>query len=79
MSRIMRHGFFPSEFPGYQPVQDDEVRGTFEKAWNVAIDSELGFRIPNMFDAAISGEFGECISARIWLSRIQTLTRRSRP
>ena len=50
-------GSFPHELPGYQPVQDDKVRETFEKAWNVAIDSEPGFRIPNMFDAAISGEF----------------------
>jgi len=50
-------GSFPHELPGYRPVQDDEVRGTFERHWGVTIDAEPGFRIPNMFDAAIAGEF----------------------
>ncbi len=38
-------------------MQDDEVRGSFEKKWGVTIDPEPGFRIPNMFDAAIAGQF----------------------
>jgi len=50
-------GSFPHELPGYRPVQDDEVRGTFEKHWGVKIDPEPGYRIPNMFDAAIAGKF----------------------
>jgi formate dehydrogenase major subunit len=50
-------GSFPHELPGYRPVQDDEVRGTFERHWGVTLDPEPGFRIPNMFDAAIAGEF----------------------
>ncbi len=50
-------GSFPHELPGYRPVQDDEIRGTFEKLWGVEIDAEPGFRIPNMFDAAIAGEY----------------------
>ena len=50
-------GSFPHELPGYRPVQDDAIRGTFEKNWGVEIDSEPGFRIPNMFDAAIAGEY----------------------
>ena len=50
-------GSFPHELPGYRPVQDDDVRGTFEKHWGVKIDPEPGFRIPNMFDAACAGEF----------------------
>jgi formate dehydrogenase major subunit len=50
-------GSFPHELPGYRPVQDDEVRGSFEKHWGVEIDPEPGFRIPNMFDAAIAGKF----------------------
>jgi formate dehydrogenase major subunit len=50
-------GSFPHELPGYRPVQDDEVRGSFEKHWGVEIDSEPGYRIPNMFDAAIAGKF----------------------
>ena len=50
-------GSFPHELPGYRPVQDDAVRGTFEKLWGVDIDAEPGYRIPNMFDAAIAGDY----------------------
>jgi formate dehydrogenase major subunit len=50
-------GSFPHELAGYRPVQDDEVRGSFEKVWGVKIDSEPGYRIPNMFDAAIAGDY----------------------
>ncbi len=50
-------GSFPHELPGYRPVQDDAIRGEFEKNWGVDIDPEPGFRIPNMFDAAIAGEY----------------------
>ena len=50
-------GSFPHELPGYRPVGDDEVRGTFEKHWGVEIDSEPGFRIPNMFDEACAGRY----------------------
>ncbi|HEX5787971.1 MAG TPA: formate dehydrogenase subunit alpha, partial [Woeseiaceae bacterium] len=50
-------GSFPHELPGYRPVSDDVVRGTFEKHWNVALDPKPGFRIPNMFDAACAGTF----------------------
>jgi len=50
-------GSFPHEFPGYRPVQNDEVRGTFEKRWGVTLDAEPGFRIPNMFDEACAGNY----------------------
>jgi formate dehydrogenase major subunit len=50
-------GSFPHELPGYRPVQDDAIRGIFEKNWGVEIDPEPGYRIPNMFDAAIAGEY----------------------
>jgi formate dehydrogenase major subunit len=50
-------GSFPHELPGYRPVQDDETRSKFEKHWGVDIDPEPGFRIPNMFDAAIAGKY----------------------
>ena len=50
-------GSFPHELPGYRPVGNDEVRGTFEKHWGVEIDSEPGFRIPNMFDEACAGRY----------------------
>ena len=50
-------GSFPHELPGYRPVGDDAVRATFEERWNVELDSQPGYRIPNMFDAAIAGHF----------------------
>ena len=50
-------GSFPHELPGYRPVQDDAVRSSFEAHWGVELDPEPGFRIPNMFDAAIAGDF----------------------
>jgi formate dehydrogenase major subunit len=50
-------GSFPHEFTAYRHVSDDIVRGAFEKAWGVKLDNEPGLRIPNMFDAAIDGEF----------------------
>jgi formate dehydrogenase major subunit len=50
-------GSFPHELAGYRPVGDDAVRGAFEKRWGVALDPEPGYRIPNMFDAAIAGTY----------------------
>jgi len=50
-------GSFPHELPGYRPVQDDDVRASFEKHWGVKIDPEPGYRIPNMFDAACAGKY----------------------
>ena len=50
-------GSFPHELPGYRSVADDEIRGAFETNWGVELDSEPGYRIPNMFDAAIAGEY----------------------
>jgi formate dehydrogenase major subunit len=50
-------GSFPHEFSGYRHVSDDAVRGLFESAWGVHLESEPGLRIPNMFDAALDGSF----------------------
>lgn len=50
-------GSFPHELPGYRHVSDARVRATFEADWGVAIQPEPGLRIPNMFDAALSGSF----------------------
>jgi formate dehydrogenase major subunit len=38
-------------------VSDSTVRGEFEAAWGVSLQSEPGLRIPNMFEAAIDGSF----------------------
>ena len=50
-------GSFPHEFPGYRHVSDDITRASFEQAWGVKLMSEPGLRIPNMFEAALDGEF----------------------
>jgi len=50
-------GSFPHELPGYRHISDSTVRGGFEAAWQVALDPEPGFRIPNMLAAAVSGQF----------------------
>ena len=50
-------GSFPHELPGYRHVSDSTVRSLFEQAWNVPLSPEPGLRIPNMFEAALSGTF----------------------
>jgi formate dehydrogenase major subunit len=50
-------GSFPHEYSGYRSVSDPATRELFEKAWGVEQDPEPGFRIPNMFDAAIRGDY----------------------
>lgn len=50
-------GSFPHELPGYRHVSDTQTRQSFEEAWGVTISPEPGLRIPNMFNAALSGSF----------------------
>ncbi|MEF7612932.1 formate dehydrogenase subunit alpha [Aquincola sp. MAHUQ-54] len=50
-------GSFPHELPGYRHVSDGTTRHLFEQAWGVPIQPEPGLRIPNMFEAALSGSF----------------------
>jgi formate dehydrogenase major subunit len=50
-------GSFPHEFPGYRHVSEAGPRALFEKEWGVSLQSEPGLRIPNMFEAALDGEF----------------------
>jgi formate dehydrogenase major subunit len=50
-------GSFPHEFPGYRHVSDNTVRHLFETTWGVGLQNEPGLRIPNMFEAALDGEF----------------------
>jgi formate dehydrogenase major subunit len=50
-------GSFPHELPGYRHISSKVTRNLFEAEWGVALDPEPGLRIPNMFDAAIDGEF----------------------
>jgi formate dehydrogenase major subunit len=50
-------GSFPHEFPGYRHVSDDTTRKLFETTWGVSLQNEPGLRIPNMFEAALDGDF----------------------
>ena len=50
-------GSFPHELPGYRHVSDESTRNLFEQEWDVSLDCEPGLRIPNMFEAAIHGDF----------------------
>jgi formate dehydrogenase major subunit len=38
-------GMLPHQFPGYQSVEDDEIRAKFEKAWGVPLSSKPGFKL----------------------------------
>jgi len=50
-------GSFPHELPGYRHISDPEVRSLFAGEWNTELQPDPGLRIPNMFDASISGNF----------------------
>jgi formate dehydrogenase major subunit len=50
-------GSFPHELSGYRHISDSSVRAAFDATWGVTLDPEPGLRIPNMFAAAVTGEF----------------------
>jgi formate dehydrogenase major subunit len=50
-------GSWPHVFSGYRFVTDDATRASFEAEWGVELDGEPGLRLPNMFDAALTGHF----------------------
>lgn len=50
-------GSFPHELPGYRHVSIDAVRNEFAAHWQVELDPEPGYRIPNMMNAAVAGTF----------------------
>src|SRR5437588_7090648 len=62
------HGAMPNFLPGYQPVDDTEVRARFEAGWKVKLPSTKGLDNKEMIEAIHSGKlkgmylFGEEIS-----------------
>jgi formate dehydrogenase major subunit len=62
------HGAMPNYFPGYQKVDDPEIRAKFEKAWNVSLPPKPGLDNHMMIDAIHEGQlkamylFGEEMS-----------------
>lgn len=49
------HGSMPNNLPGYQPVDDPEVRARFEAAWGVALPTTRGLDNHEMVDAIHAG------------------------
>ncbi|HZR20869.1 MAG TPA: formate dehydrogenase subunit alpha [Verrucomicrobiae bacterium] len=62
------HGAMPNNLPGYQSVDDPEVRARFEAGWNVKLPATKGLDNHEMIDAIHQGKlkamylFGEEIS-----------------
>ncbi|MBQ7260267.1 MAG: formate dehydrogenase subunit alpha [Lachnospiraceae bacterium] len=48
-------GAQPTDYPGYQKVDKDEVREKFEKAWGVSLSPKPGLKATEVFPAAIEG------------------------
>ncbi len=49
-------GAMPTDYPGYQKVDNDEVRAKFEKAWGVELSPKPGLKATDVFPAAINGD-----------------------
>ncbi len=49
-------GAMPTDYPGYQKVDNDEVREKFEKAWGVKLNPNPGLKATEVFPAAIEGK-----------------------
>jgi formate dehydrogenase major subunit len=44
-------GAIPDRFPGFQHVENSEVRAKFEKAWSVKLDPKRGWHVSQMIEA----------------------------
>jgi predicted molibdopterin-dependent oxidoreductase YjgC len=49
-------GAIPNKFPGFQDVEDPDLRGKFEKAWGVTLPPKYGWHLSKMFEAMERGE-----------------------
>jgi formate dehydrogenase major subunit len=49
-------GAIPDRLPGFQDVQDDQLRGRFEAAWDVKLPPRRGWHLSQMFEAMERGE-----------------------
>jgi formate dehydrogenase major subunit len=48
-------GAIPDRLPGFQHVENDQLRGKFEKAWGVKIQAKRGWHLSDMFEAMEHG------------------------
>jgi predicted molibdopterin-dependent oxidoreductase YjgC len=49
-------GAIPDRLPGFQHVENEELRAKFEKAWGTKIDPKRGWHVTGMIDAMERGE-----------------------
>jgi len=49
-------GALPDRLPGFQHVENDEVRARFDAAWGVKVPPQKGWHLSAMFDAMERGE-----------------------
>lgn len=49
-------GVQPHQGAGYMPVNDPDNQALYEKAYGVPVPKEIGYKIPQMFDAAHDGK-----------------------
>src|SRR5579862_9045384 len=49
-------GAIPDRLPGFQHVENDELRAKFERAWNVKIPPKKGWHLSDMFNAMEEGK-----------------------
>jgi predicted molibdopterin-dependent oxidoreductase YjgC len=50
-------GAIPDRFPGFQHVENAELRAKFEKAWGLKVDPKAGLHVTGMFEAMEHGKF----------------------
>jgi predicted molibdopterin-dependent oxidoreductase YjgC len=48
-------GALPDTYTAYRSVADEDVANSFERAWGVTLSRAKGYKVPEMFDAAIAG------------------------
>jgi len=49
-------GALPNRLPGFQDVEDPEIRGRFERVWGVKIPPKRGWHLTEMFEAMERGD-----------------------
>src|SRR5207247_2393295 len=49
-------GAIPDRLPGFQHVENEELRAKFEQVWGVRVPPERGLHLTGMFDAMERGE-----------------------
>jgi predicted molibdopterin-dependent oxidoreductase YjgC len=49
-------GALPDRLPGFQHVENDELRAKFDKAWGVTVPPKRGWHLSGMFDAMERGD-----------------------